>query len=141
MTVISSSNREQHMNWRTYEISVDGFPPFVLSAMTRSKARAEAYSRYLTYDDRAKFGDFVKACRVRTCPVPAADGYDYIRRAYGVDPKVGQRVRLVNEGAASGEEGVVIYPGQSTAHVRVVLDGRDFPVSVHPSSVELLTAA
>ena len=129
------------MGWRTYEITVAGFPPFALSAASCSKAMASAFSSYLNYDDRAKFGDFLKLARVRACPVPEADGYDYVRRAYGVDPTVGQRVRLKNEGPATGEEGVVIYPGQHTAHVRVVIDGRDFPVSVHPNNVELLTGS
>lgn len=123
------------MAWRTYEITVDGFPPFPMSAPTRSKARAEAYSRFSEPYPDVTFGDFVKACRVRVCAVPTNDGYDYVRRCYGVDPKIGQRVWLINEGPSTGQSGEVVYPGQSTASVHVVIDGRDFPVRVHPSNI------
>ena len=73
--------------------------------------------------------------RVRLAAVPAPDGYDYVRRAYGLDVKVGQRVR-VNDGPGLRDAlGTVLYPGRSTAHVIVALDGWTEPARVHPSSV------
>lgn len=124
------------MTWATYSITVDGHPPFVLGAASRGKALASAFASY-TEHYRCKFGEFLRICRVRRCEVPENDGYDYVRRVYDVHPTVGQRVTLINENSSTGEQGVVVYPGKSTASVHVVIDGRDFAVRVHPSNVQL----
>jgi hypothetical protein len=126
--------------WRCYEVTVEGFPSFVLPAPSRSKAMAESWRRYNDGPD-ISFRDFLKVARARLVPTPRDDGYEYVRRVYGVNPRIGQRVRLQHEGPSSGLEGVVVYPGPSTAYVKVVLDGRDFPVNVHPDNVELLERA
>lgn len=122
---------------RCYAVTVDNFPPVVYSAETAAKARAEAW-RDFTSAYECKFKDFLRISRVRLCPVPRDDGYEYVRRNYNVSPKVGQRVRLINEGPSTGLEGEVLYPGKSTAHVHVMLDGRKHSSIVHPLSVELL---
>lgn len=124
---------------KTYAVSVDGFPPAVYSAKSPAAARAEAWRNYSECRD-CTFREFLRISRVRVCPVPDDDGYSYVRRAYGVDPKIGGRVRLVNEGPSTGLEGTVAYPGRSTAHVHVLLDGRDHVVSVHPLSIEAITS-
>lgn len=128
------------MIWRTYSIIVEGYDPFTLSARSRSKARYDAFQRFREPYPDVTFGEFARRCRVLSCRVPADDGYGYVRRSYGVDPRVGDRVRLVNEGPSSGQEGIVIYPGRSTAHIHVVVDGRDFAVSVHPLNIESVAA-
>jgi hypothetical protein len=122
--------------WRTYEVSVVGFDRFTVSSTSHSKARYEAFQRFSEPYPDVTFGQFARQCGVRVCDVPVRDGYDYVRRCYGVDPKVGQRVRLINENSSSGQEGVVVYPGTSTASVHVVVDGRDFAVRVHPMNIE-----
>lgn len=126
------------MNWRTFSIEVPGFDAFTLSAPTRSKARYEAFQRFRDPYPDVSFGEFTRKCRVSSCPAPEDDGYDYVRRNYGVSPRIGQRARLIHEGASSGKEGQVIYPGRSTASVIMVLDGQSYPVCVHPLNVELL---
>lgn len=125
------------MTWRTFEISVAGFDPFTLSAASRSKARYDAWQRFREPYPDVTFGEFVSRCRVRGCTVPQPDGYDYVRRNYGVDVRPGQRVRLKNEGPTfNGREGLVIYPGRSTAMIHLVLDGASNSTIVHPLDVE-----
>ncbi len=123
--------------WRTFKVEVDGHDPFITSAPSRAKARLGSFDNYRELWPATRFGEFMRICRITVCPVPANDGYDYVRRNYGVDPKVGQRAALVNEGPSSGKAGVVIYPGLSTASVHIVLDGDDHPVRVHPMNVAL----
>lgn len=123
--------------WRTYSIQVDGFPSYVMSAPSRAKARIESFQSYRECRHGVRFRDFIKLCRVVVCDPPADDGYDYVRRNYGVDPKIGQWVTLKNEGPSSGKGGVVTYPGLSTASVHVAMDGDDFTVRVHPMNVVL----
>lgn len=125
------------MSWKTFKIELDGHDAFVATAASRAKARVEAFHSYREHHQAETFGAFVRRVRITVCETPANDGYDYVRRNYGVDPKVGQRVTLINEGRSSGQSGFVIYPGRSTASVHVVIDGRDFAVRVHPSNVEL----
>lgn len=127
------------MTWRTFEIQVEGFPPFIRSASSRSKARYDAWQDFREPYPDVSFGDFARKCRVRGCANPADDGYGYVRRSYGVDPAIGQRGRLINEGRSSGKEGVIVYPGRSTASILMVIDGQTCPVRVHPLNVELLS--
>lgn len=130
------------MAWSTYEVAVGSFEPHIYSAPSAGKARAEAWRAYTSAYPDCTFKRFLQISRVKKCSPPAvtSDGYDYVRRAYGVDPRIGQRARLVNEGPSTGLEGEVIYPGRTTAHVHIVIDGRDFAVSVHPMSIDLLGA-
>lgn len=125
---------------RTYEVTVtmgSGLHASVYSAKSAAAARAEAWRNFTSAFD-CTFKDFLRISRVRGCDVPKDDGYGYVRRNYGVDPKVGQRVRLRHEGPSTGLEGEVLYPGRSTAHVHVLLDGRDHRCIVHPDNIELL---
>ena len=125
---------------RTYEVTVDGFPPVIYSAASSGKARTRAWHDFNNAFD-CTFKNFLRISRVRICPPPKDDGYDYVRRNYGVDPRIGKRVRLINEGPMTGKEGEIVYPGRSTAHVHVILDGRDFASSVHPLSIEFIQEA
>ena len=111
-------------------------------AATPGKARASAWSAYLSAYD-ISFKDFLKTVRsVRKQDRPRSDGYDYVARAYGKRFMVGDRVRYnEGEGRLAGTEGVVVYPGQSTAHVHVVTDERDFAVIVHPSNCDVIACA
>lgn len=121
---------------RMFEITVNNFPPVYKSAETPGKARAAVWRDY-TDAFECTFKEFLSISKVRSCSVPAKDGYDYVRRAYGLDVKIGQRIRLKDEGPSTGMEGVVVYPGESTAHVHVKLDDRNDISHVHPSSITI----
>lgn len=124
--------------WKIYEVEVSGYGTAIHTGKSSGQARAEAFRSdafsHLT------FRQFLGISRVRRVRTPLTDdGYGYVRRAYDVSPHIGQRVRLQNEGSYwNGRLGTVIYPGPSTAHVRVVMDGESIPVSVHPLNVVLL---
>lgn len=124
--------------WRTYAVKVRGFPANTLSARSRSAA---VYDSFLSYRDAwsCSFGEFLRMVEsARLCDVPANDGYDYIRRNYGVDVKPGDRVGFQGEGRLNKLLASVVYPGPSTAHVRVIVDGDKYVVTVHPSSIVVL---
>lgn len=53
--------------------------------------------------------------------------YDYIRRTYGVDPKVGRRITM------DGKPGVIVRPKGDPAHLQVRFDGQKHTVPVHPT--------
>ena len=125
------------MTWKAYKVELDGHEAYVGTAASRAKMRVNAFHSYREMYQCEKFGSFMRRIRITVCETPANDGYGYVRRNYGVDPKVGQRVTLINEGSSSGQGGFVIYPGRSTASVHVVIDGRDFAVRVHPTNVDL----
>ena len=122
--------------FRHFSVNVAGFEPFTLGALSRGKALAEAFSRFSEAYPDVTFREFLVKARVISCDAPAADGYDYVRRNYGVDVQLGQRVRLKDEGAASGREGEVVYPGTSTAHIHILLDGELRTSRVHPLNIE-----
>jgi len=119
---------------RTFEVTVRGFPPNTYSASSAGRARADAW-RSFSEAFECTFRDFLRISTVRSCGVPADDGYGYIRRAYGFPFKVGDRVGFRDEPGLQGKEGVVGYPGPHTAHVHVWLDGAKHASIVHPSSV------
>lgn len=110
----------------------------LVNARTRSGAR---YALFMDLDMSIKFTEFLKwYCprpRLRAT-APEQDGYAYVRRVYGLSPHIGQRARLKNEGDWTGKEGVVLYPGTSSAHVHILLDGQKHASICHPHSVELL---
>lgn len=64
--------------------------------------------------------------------------YDYIKRAYGLTFKVGQRVAFVEEGCPR-REGIVRRSISSAEHyVAVLFDGDRNKVPCHPRSLEPL---
>lgn len=125
------------MRLATYAVKVEGFDEKTYSALSAAQARAECWRDYTSAFD-ISFKDFLKISRVRKSSVPPRDGYDYVRRAYGIDPKIRQRVRLVDEGSYTGREGEVAFPGETTAHVHVLLDGEKNVSHVHPNSIEFV---
>ena len=126
------------MAWRNFEVTIADYPPAVIGAQSRSAARYDAWLRFRDCYE-IKFRDFLRIVRVRGCEPPAQDGYDYVRRQYGVPVKIGQRVALQHEGPEwNGREGEVVYAGSSTAHVRVLMDGSKHPIIAHPRSIVIL---
>lgn len=123
------------MGWKLYDVTVQGYGTEVMTARSASAVRAAAWRsdafRHIS------FGDFMGMCRVKARTEPlASDGYDYVRSHYGVNPQVGQRVRLpATCGGEPDREGAVVYPGQSTACIHVLVDGRNHSSLFHPSDV------
>lgn len=125
------------LNWLLWDVSVDGFPPLPITATSRGKALADAWRQYLHYDDSTSFKQFLRMSRARRREsLPPDDGYGYVRRTYQVNPRIGLRARVVE----TGQTGVIVYPGGSTAHVRMVLDGAPHPTNVHPLNIEPIGA-
>ena len=121
--------------WKIYDITVSGYGTAPVTAPSRGRALSTTWNSDAF--NAISFGEFLKIARarVRTTP-PEPDGYAYVRTAYGVDIHIGQTVTLRNEGARwNRREGVVLYPGPSTASVHVLFDGVDRPIIVHPSSI------
>jgi hypothetical protein len=59
--------------------------------------------------------------------------YDYVKRTYGVEPKVGQRVKHT----VTGNSGVVAREDKGQAHyVQVKFDGKRFALPCHPTEIE-----
>lgn len=55
-----------------------------------------------------------------------SDLYDYIRRTYGVEPRIGQRITV------DGEPAVVVRPREGH-YLRVRFDGKKRLVNAHPT--------
>lgn len=53
--------------------------------------------------------------------------YAYIRRIYGVEPKIGQRITM------DGKPGVIIRPRGDPHYLRVRFDGEKHASNVHPT--------
>ncbi len=121
-----------------FDIQIDGQNAGTVSARSRSAAR---YQAFLDMDSSQHFGYMCKfiSVRKRNSP-PPNDGYDYVRKAYKIAPfKIGDRCRLKDEGSWTGREGVIVYPGTSTAHIHVFIDGEKHISHVHPFSVEIIS--
>lgn len=63
--------------------------------------------------------------------------YDYIRRAYGVDLKVGERVRHT----VTGRDGRIIRTNGDPQYFRVRFDDFRTPRNAHPKELTQLGAA
>ena len=65
-----------------------------------------------------------------TTPAPA---YSYVRNAYAVDPRIGQRVRHLE----TGRSGVIAREKPSAAHyVQVRFDGDKHALPCHPTALD-----
>jgi hypothetical protein len=53
--------------------------------------------------------------------------YDYIKRYYGVEPTIGQRITM------DGKSGVIIRPQGDPQYLRVRFDGQTHAMNVHPT--------
>lgn len=127
--------------WNLYEVTVsagDYTATSTYSAATRSRA---VYQAFLSCSDvwTISFRDFLSLVRARRVSTCADDGYGYIRRAYGVDPRIGAEVELVNEGDWTGRRGRIVHPGKSsTAHVHVAFAGVNHALICHPNSIRII---
>lgn len=63
--------------------------------------------------------------------------YDYVKRAYGVDPVVGQRVRHT-ELSGPRALGAVALPGSAEHYVYVRFDGDRHSSPCHPTALEYI---
>jgi len=122
---------------RLYEVTVSMWGQSYMRPVSARSPAAARYRAYLDADLSMPFREYLRAASVRlSAGSPADDGYGYIRRAYKVDPRIGQRVTLRNEGKDwEGREGEIVYPGASRQYVHVMFDDLDNPVVVHPLSI------
>ncbi len=124
-------------SWPFWEVEVAGFPPHTKQAPSRGAAFADAFRSYSECRN-VSFREFLEIAKVRPGRAPADDGYDYIRKAYGIDPKVGQRLTLRGDAANPDRLGTVLHPNRGTTnYVHLVMDGDRFGVVAHPSEVVL----
>lgn len=122
---------------RLYEVTARLYGQAYTRPVSARSPAAARYRAYLDADLDMSFRDYQRHTSVRLAPgIPPDDGYGYIRRAYKVDPRIGQRVTLKNEGKDwEGREGEIVYPGTSRQYVHVMFDDLANPVVVHPLSV------
>ena len=125
-----------------YDVTVQGYGTAPIPEASRGRALAAAWRSDAFANLTFRNFLMVAKATLRTEP-PVPDGYDYIRASYGLDIRLGSAVTLVAVGEHhDGLEGVVVYPGSaSTAHIRVMVDGHDRPLIVHPSEVVLKCAS
>jgi hypothetical protein len=81
---------------KTFEAQVRGFPPFLISARTRSQAMAQVFRSYQHYDDSATFKRFLTLCRCVRVPDP-----DYVGQRILVSGKPATKC-IANGGSPSG---------------------------------------
>ncbi len=124
---------------RTYEVSVSGYGSSVYTGDTPAQARAAAWREFQSAYE-CTFKAFLKMSSVRKIEMPPSAGYSYVKRTYGVDAQAGQTVVLRNEGSWNGTRGIIVYPGTSTAHVHVKVDGHKRPLIVHPDNIEIIAS-
>ncbi|MGU3417694.1 hypothetical protein [Methylobacterium sp. D54C] len=122
---------------RLYDVTFRMWGQSYTRPVSARSSAAARYRAYLDADLSMPFSEYLRAASVRlSSDAPADDGYGYIRQAYKVDPRIGQRVTLRNEGKDwEGREGEIVYPGTSRQYVHVMFDDLDNPVVVHPLSV------
>lgn len=113
-----------------FEVEAGGYPPHSVTALTASKARMQVFR---IHQDAfgCTFREFlahrVKVRRAADAPLEP-HVYSYIRRCYGLDVRVGQRV------LADGKPGEVALPGNGP-YVYVLRDGEGQVFPYHPNEV------
>lgn len=121
-----------------FDVDVTGYGVATVTAPSRGRALADSWR--CDAFGHISFKDFLRMARAHVRPAPPADdGYEYVRRVYGVNPTIGQRCYLVDHEGKRGHSGVVLYPGKSTAHIHVLIDGAA-ATWVHPEGIELIAA-
>lgn len=130
--------------WRLYEVVIEWGPH---SSTSELSARSSSHARYQAWQSFSDawpctFRQFMPLVKVRRIAASDCDGYDYVRRAYGVDPRIGQQIELVNEGDWSGKRGEIVHPGsRSTASIHVAFPGISHALSVHPNNYRVAGAS
>lgn len=71
--------------------------------------------------------------------MPSEKPYEYVRRMYGVDPVIGQRVSSAWGGDPSA--GVIVRKRHYDQYVHVKFDGSSFDVPVHPLELNYETGS
>lgn len=104
---------------RTYEVIVEGFPPYLYSARSPAKARVRAWRDYCSAYD-ASFKKFLTISRVHRVDDP---------------PGVGKRIMV------GGEPATTVYSYRVGGHVYYMRDNSDVIVCSHPLDVTPLSPA
>ncbi|WP_294355846.1 hypothetical protein [uncultured Sphingomonas sp.] len=138
-----STNSGAAAGWPLFEVTVEGYDPFTVSARSRGAA---IYDKWLSFRDvwpDCTFRHWLNLARVRRASrAIGPDPYDYVRRNYDRAIGHGTRVAITGEGRdLEGRVGTLVHPGRtSTAYAHVVLDGDDHAIIVHPLSVVLVAS-
>lgn len=130
--------------WPIFRVQVYGYELHAehFTAATKSAANWAAFSAWREFRQGWSFHDWlVEASISRLTPseverlLRLGDGYQYVRSAYGVSPKIGGVYALRNEGPNSGREVVVDWPGLHTSMIRCHYLGERRPMIVHPLNI------
>ncbi len=103
---------------RTYEITVQGFPPALYCARSPGKARVRCWHDYSTCSDTS-FKAFLKISRLRVIPNPSP---------------VGQRIMV------GGQPATRVLP-DGGQYIRYMRDDSDTILCSHPLDVQPMPAA
>ena len=124
--------------WKLWRVHVPGFDPGLYTGLDADSVLRSAYNFSLVADNSRTLDEFREVARVIPFEeYPNPDGYEYIRKHYGLDVRIGQLV-----GTRDGRSGFVTYPGASSAYVLVgAVDGSEWPMRFHPGDVVIETAA
>ena len=129
--------------WRLFEVSIKWGPHEATSVLSARSTGHARYQAYLSFSDAwpCSFRQFLPLVSLRRIQSVSDDGYGYVRRAYGVDPQIGQQIELRNEGDWSGKRGVIVHPGKSTtASVHVAFPEIGHSLRVHPNNYRPVAA-
>lgn len=129
--------------WRLYEVTIKRGPHEATSVLSGRSPGHARYEAYLSFSDAwpCSFRQFLSLVSVRRIQSAIDDGYGYVRRAYGVDPQIGQQIELRNEGAWNGKRGVIVHPGKSTtASIHVAFPDIGHSLLVHPNNYRPVAA-
>jgi hypothetical protein len=138
--LLESTKSSASTGWRLFDVTVEGYDPFTVSARSRGAA---LYDKWIDFSDvwpDCTFRQWLDLARVRRAEhAIGPDAYDYVRRNYCRDICHGTRVTITGEGRdLEGRAGTVVHPGRtSTSYAHVVLDGDEHAIIVHPYSVVL----
>jgi hypothetical protein len=121
--------------WKLYSVSVSGFGREIIHALSKQAAVREARQceafRAMTM---TQFSQIATVYRI-TEPL-ADDGYEYIRKQFGIEVRIHRRCWVKDTRSPHyGKIGNVLYAGRSTSRVRVAFEGQDKPLNFHPLEI------
>ena len=130
-----AARRSPVKTWKLYSVSIPGFGREIVHALSKQAALREARNcEAFCSMTLTQFRQIAIAYLIRE-PL-AEDGYEYIRRQYGVEVRVHRRCWVKDTKSPHyGKIGSVLYAGRSANRVRIVVEGNDNPLHFHPTEI------